>query len=572
MYIDKNKFKESLLKGPFTLLIILIYGHFFGEDNGSIGFMIALGALAFLKLNLIYEAKFKIITLLTLNIFLLCMSYLATLNVVIALIVNFIAFFSVTFIYTNYKKSSISNIFLFIYIFMLAYPTHSTNISSRFLALILGVVIIFALQYIFNNKKAHLPKYLIIEIINILISKIDLILKNDFSNVNQISISNQIKNILSTLSGNNSSLFKDKYNSLLNVTTSLEKIDFIINTLSNETKNIKIYKGYLIYFKTALKLSINTLDKKMDLEILKDYIEKLDLIFKDYNNLILYNNILKVFITNSYKLINDNSKLSSKLILLNILKNIKYKYKFNKFSLKYAFKVSISVSLAIFLVDIFNIPLGKWIIITVYVLIQPFSNETMVKMKNRLKGTTIGVLFFIFCFPFIIKFVPLLVVLLIALIFYFYVNDYFVKVIFTCIIGLSFNINGNFSHLNIDTISLKRFIFIFIASLLVLLLEKLLFQYNQSIHLNNLMNSYKNITYNIIHESKYLTSNNTCNTKLELLILKHHSIEEHILTCKKNHDNKLCEFINTHKTIIEKIKTHMLYKNLNDYENILKLH
>lgn len=563
MFIDNKRLKEAFFKGIFALLVILVYKSLFGKENTSMGFMISIGAISFLRLNLLHNIKFKIINLISLSIFLLFASYIASLNIFLGVIINFSVFFIIIYIYTNNKKSSISYIFLFIYIYMVSIPIKPELIFKRFLALMFGILLIFTLQFIFNrNKNKETIKDFLIKDIDKLIYKIDCALKNDIYNYNKLNLEDSFRKTLSFLKTDYSSFFKPSYYiELFNIIVGLENLNFIIDSIFYGNKTSSINKAYLLKLKVTLSIINDLINSKCNLIYLDNYLKSIYLNFKDYNYIKPCNDLLKFIYDNI--LILHNKKKSFDLSLS--LSSFKYNFIFKPFSFKYSLKVATAMSLAIFLINLFNFDFSRWILTTVYVLIQPFSDQTITKTKKRIKGTLIGALIFIFICPILLKFVPIYLVLFVSLIFYFYAKEYSINVIFTCLLTLSLSVNGNISPLNLDLLSLSRFSFIFIGSSLAVFFEMYLFNYTLDKHLNSLINNYKNLTYKILSEYKNFVKNNKNSNNIIFLILKHNYEEDHILFSindKNSNNKKDLMFINRNKSIVKKMKFLFLQNHL----------
>ncbi|MCG4734640.1 FUSC family protein, partial [Casaltella massiliensis] len=56
----------------------------------------------------------------------------------------------------------------------------------------------------------------------------------------------------------------------------------------------------------------------------------------------------------------------------------------------YATKVAIGIALGGFIMDYFNLKEGRWILYTIFSVIQPYTEDGIIKTKKRLFGTILG--------------------------------------------------------------------------------------------------------------------------------------------------------------------------------------
>lgn len=92
--------------------------------------------------------------------------------------------------------------------------------------------------------------------------------------------------------------------------------------------------------------------------------------------------------------------------LSSINKGNEYIRVFNKFYIHhvrgaYAFRVALIITLSVFLVELFNLVQGRWIIYTVFALTELYSENCRIRSKQRLQGTVIGVIIVMILFIFI---------------------------------------------------------------------------------------------------------------------------------------------------------------------------
>lgn len=99
-----------------------------------------------------------------------------------------------------------------------------------------------------------------------------------------------------------------------------------------------------------------------------------------------------------------NNKIEVKNIEKDIInKESEYIRIFNKFDIHhvrgaYAIRVALITTIAVFLVDLFNLAQGRWIVYTIFALTELYSEHCIERSKQRLQGTIIGVIIIMILF------------------------------------------------------------------------------------------------------------------------------------------------------------------------------
>ncbi|WP_066716398.1 FUSC family protein [Clostridium sp. Marseille-P299] len=77
------------------------------------------------------------------------------------------------------------------------------------------------------------------------------------------------------------------------------------------------------------------------------------------------------------------------------------KYKINKVRAAYAFRIGLLTAIAAFIVSYFELQQGRWIVYTIFSLIELYSENCKIRSKQRLQGTIIGAIIILILFMFI---------------------------------------------------------------------------------------------------------------------------------------------------------------------------
>ncbi|MGL4570072.1 MAG: FUSC family protein [Clostridium sp.] len=547
--MDKHKLIISLLKAIFTVVMIISYKVLFGPSNVCIGLMVAFSAISFLKLDFTLYPVYRSTVFIILSLFLLIMSLIAGLNPFIGLIINIFTLFIVSYIYMKDSKSMISYLFLFIYIYMVSTPITIDLIPKRLLSLLFGIFIIILGQFLFNkNKFKTSSSVIIIDGLYTIKEEIQNVLYHSSNYDKTSKIDTDIRKLLNLINEQNSSITFSTIllKSYFNIAVILERLPIVINKVATST-NIKDRDEFLKDLNIEISSIINILLKKKCTTCTnfsfkhKDLLDKLDYA-KECTELIkiLYSNISAL----------NNPLTRMKINLKDVFENTR-DFKRNSIGFNFSIKVAIAVSLSLFFVHIFNIRNGNWIVITIYVLLQPFSSDTIIKTKKRVKGTVLGVILSIIIFGVFHSHIPESLLLIPVLFFYFYATDYYIKVIFTCILSLSLNLSTG----TLEYLSIGRFSFIIIGCVIALLFNKYFMPYDSALHTISLKEKYLKLSNAMTEELSNIINGTSDENTLIKLALDCNSIESKLLlTANNSNDSSLKEILDTEYTTISSIR------------------
>ncbi|OPX46673.1 FUSC family protein [Clostridium thermobutyricum] len=354
----------------FIVGFIILFKKIFGDENTLIGVTTITGALMFLERNLTTRKERYFFELLVLNIGLGIFSYIAGLNPILALIFNFISMFIIGYIFSYDIRSHMYVPFGLQYVFMLAVPVDLSGLYNRILSLIFSSIFIMVVQIIVNRNK--IEKEGIPAIKNLIDITINLLKSEDIKKDKELklkfdSISIKLKEII--------------YNS--------KKENFHIET------NGKAMIDIVIFLRSICNRKFEIEDKEMYVEALK----KINLYIEEKRDLRTLNEIdfidtdldLKVI---SKLLINlQNKKDKNNFVVSEELKSKNKSNRYfnkNSMSFRYAIRIGITIGLSSFIVDYFNIFQGKWMLFTIFALIQPYSEYGKIRTIQRMQGTFIG--------------------------------------------------------------------------------------------------------------------------------------------------------------------------------------
>lgn len=553
--MDKKSFIQAFIQAIFLLIVQIFYMKIFGRNNMLIGLMLGIAAIVFLKRDFTGNLFYRTLTFLIINLLLGIIAYLSNLNIYIGFTLNLVDIFSTTYAYMNDFRQPTSYIFLMTYIFMWSVQITFSELQMRLLSIIFGVLLIILLQVLFNMKKFKSKSdEMITLIVKDIDYQIDNLIEGDYDENISIKTNQKIRNLIIFINERSHKKLKNKKYELdkFNLGICLFRLNLIINhvyksninksnqdeylmDLKEQLKNLEMFNERLIGINT-ISLSIEKFLKKYDEKRLKvKYIDESLYILKTFmeriNNLSLYDSKL---LNKLYTIVNVPSSFS-------LFENMVENFNFKSLRFKYSLRLSVALSISMFLVSwIGGLTHAAWIILSTYVVLQPYQEDSLVKAKQRFLGVTIGAITFFIVFSVVKDYIPRSIILLISFTGYFYFKEYTKKVIMTTIMSLS-----SISLVqNIEATSFDRFAFVSIGICIGLIFNKYFLPYNINDSINELKHKYKKITKEILKEIECIAKGIGSLDKIVKLSMQKNQIENKlILNSNKVNKNNIEKFI-----------------------------
>ncbi|MFY8223421.1 FUSC family protein [Clostridium perfringens] len=585
-----KRFKLPLIFAVLSVVLMGGYKTIFGVENTIIGLIIAMASYAFLRLDLTSYPIYKSMIFLILNLFLAISAYISAINPFVGLIINFLILFTVSFIYTTEFKNVISYIFLLLYVYMWEYPISLDELPRRLVAMGVGVFIIIGIHILFNrrNFKKNSNSIIIRSIRNIQ-KEICHIINKSYMEKENIYIDSELRKLLILIEGRNNNKFieNNKDDIYFNIVLILERINSIINKVGKVNNKSKDVIDYLNSLNHDLENITLFLERKVDcINEEKDGLNKSSTINnwtkKEYAFLGECTELIRLLEKNINNLYEYNKKKSRKRIKVKFnLKELligNSSLKMKNLRVAYSLKLAIAVSLIMFIVDLFKIPQGRWIVTSVYVVIQPYEEETLTKAIKRFKGTIIGVIIYISIFTFFPHIIPLELLLLILMFLYFVQKDYEKKVVCTALMALSFGL----SRSTVGYLAFYRFFFVIIGIVIALGINKLIFPQSIKNSIYDLKERYLELTSKLLCELKSILYEEKYNENTVKLLLDCNLIESKLIENKLIAENLvLKDLVDKQSIILSKIRCLVLFisysnwgissKHINVDKNLLNI-
>lgn len=149
-----KKIAKAMALFLVILLFIGLFGFLFGSDNVTLGVSTVLAVLIYLSRDLTANPVKNTIKLILFNVIMGLTAYLSSLNLFLAIPINFISLFTIAAALSYTISSPISTPFSMQYIFLIVYPVSLSALPLRLAALITGALIIMAVRSMAGQPKS----------------------------------------------------------------------------------------------------------------------------------------------------------------------------------------------------------------------------------------------------------------------------------------------------------------------------------------------------------------------------------------------------------------------------------
>lgn len=485
----------------FFIAMISIFSFLiFGKENLLIG--IGSISIAITMIGQNYKSN-KIQTFITLSVIQLILglgAYISGYSSIIATFVSLSISFFIYYIFSNETKASKSSAFMTLYVLLLYSPITIEQLPKRLIALIFSSLVIMCLYFIlsrYNFKK--ITNSQIINTIDLINKQLDLIKEGqvieEFNKNASILLKNIELNIYDSIEKNKKlsiEVYKKEVVVLL-----LKKINTSLNYIKESEIDETLFKN-LKFVLDDIKLYI--LEEISDNELKERFIKydsnydikSLNSDLKTYN---YYN--LRLAIKELYRQLDDEfiiqnlrEKISLRLQLKTDIDILKNNFSMSSLRFNIAVKASILIATSIFIVNYFNIYEGKWIVLTLSILLLPYAEQSSKKALDRVIGTVIGAIIFGLIYKFIDGNIILItIVFLISLYMNISVRKYDIRCIFITINAIM-AVKMIYPSSVVFKLIEYRIVLILIAALLTWIIVNLIFPYKIKNDIANIIKHY----------------------------------------------------------------------------------
>lgn len=516
---------SMIRNGTVALITMFGVGVLFGVENIMIAFPIALTSTVIGRQNFYVKPFSRVSRILLLDLLIVLVAFISSLNVWIGIIINFFAIFLIIYIVSSPYDATFYKPFIMLYVFTQYASVSIYELPNRLLSVVFGALAIIIGTYI---KRANAK--------NILGNSIN----SAFNNIRE-----QLENILS-----------DKFDNKLIENCSKIMMDLVYKVYITRHKNYLTTNLGTIQFKLYLNIEYLNLNlkklykeynsNKISKEQLLDLLSLIDLILcylKEENN---FNNIIykNEFIIEKYK--NDSSSFNEILFIISsIIERIKdleklgdkdinkiykdwertyldkpkvvFKEYFIRTSIrfKFAMRMSITLTFSIFVAEFLGFYKVIWAIITIMSIMQPYYEDTISKSRERVKGNIVAIVFAgVVIHLFNEKWVTILILILSLYLLYgfkeYYKISLFAAIASICVSSLSVNINK---------LLFFRILYVVIGVIVVLFANKFIFPYKLKDGIVQLVKKILRYDEYLVNSSRdYLNESKGANSIRDLII------------------------------------------------------
>lgn len=587
--MSKGKIKSQTILFISIVLFIIVFKTIFGDENTLIGVTTVTAMLMFLAKDLTLNPVKNTLKLIAFNVTLGIIAHLAASNMFLAIPLNFITLFVIgyTLCYNLNTPSYIP--FTLQYLFMLSIPVDLERLPLRLVSLLVGAISIMVWQLVKNRNRVYRFGNKVLSGTCIaMLNKIRLINKNE-------SLENINREIESSLNLFRKFIYDQREQQFylteesrikLSISLTLDRINYILTEISEIKDEERIEE-----IKDIIEDIIISIDNVKvcfeDEENLKNLDMLFDQMFDKYsktktNNLIILKILKSIYLLkeNLYELKMLGKKKYNKIYKFEeIPKNFKirnlYKKNFRVDSLKfsYAFRLALGITISGFIMDLFHLEEGRWILYTINSLIQPCYEISKQKSKDRIFATIVGTIIVTILFYFMKGTTLRTLIIMLAGYIGGYIKEYRYNMILVTVSAIgSAAIMGNTMILSIN-----RILLVSLGVLIAMILSKFVFPYDANDAKRDLVKMYRETILELLKNIKdLLQGENVNSTAIRNEILKASMIEDKLISNNYgNKDKEFNEYIETQRLLV--LNIYELYRwissneeNIEDYINIRK--
>ncbi|MBE6072466.1 MAG: hypothetical protein E7208_10975 [Clostridium butyricum] len=587
--MSKEKIKSQTILFLSIVLFVIIFKTIFGDENTLIGVTTVTAMLMFLAKDLTVNPIKNTFKLIAFNTALGIIAYIATLNMFIAIPLNFITLFIIGYT-LSYNLNTPSYIpFTLQYLFMLAIPVTFERLPLRIASLVVGAISIMVWQLIKNRNRVYRFGNKVLSGVCVsMLNKIMLINNGEsLENIDR-EINRSINQFRKFIYDQREQQFylTEESRIKLNISVTLDRINNILTEIS-EIKDEKKLKEIQDISEDII-ISIDNVKICFDNE---ENLKNLDLLFEEMfnkysknrtNNLIVLKMLKSIYLLKEnlyelkmlgkkkYNVINKFEEIPNNFKIRNLYKK---NFRANSLKFSYAFRLALGITIGGFIMDLFHLEEGRWILYTINSLIQPCYEISKQKSKDRIFATIIGTIVVTILFYFIKSTTLRTLIIMLSGYIGGYISEYKYNMI-----GVTISAIGSAAIMgNTIVLSINRILLVILGVLITMLLSKFVFPYDANDAKRDLVKMYRETILQMLKNTKMLLQNKSANnTAMKNEVLKASMIEEKLISNNYgNEDEEFNKYIETQRLLV--LNIYELYRwissnkeNVEDYISIKK--
>lgn len=564
--------------GTVAVITMFGVGILFGVKNIMIAFPIALTSTVIGRQNFYVKPFSRVGRILLLDIIIVLMAFLSSVNIWSGIIINFLSIFLIIYIVSSPYDATFYKPFIMLYIFTQYAGITIYELPNRILAVAFGAVVIVIGTYIKRMNAKDILGKSVNSALKSIKEQLENILTDEFDDkltkvcskimmdlVYKVYITRH-KNYLTT------NLGTIQFKLYLNI----EYLNIYLKRIYDEYKKNKISKEKMFDILSLIELVIGYSEEKCKIN---DIIYKNKFINEKYkSDLSIVKEILFI-ISSIIEEVKELDRLRDKDIN-KIYKEwertyldkpkVVFKEYFVPTSIrfKFAIRMAITLTFSIFIAEILGFYKVIWAIITIMSIMQPYYEDTITKSRERVKGNIIAILFTGIVIHLVnTKWITIAILILSLYLLYgfkeYYRISLFAAMASICVSSLSVNINK---------LLLYRVLYVLIGVIVVLLANKFIFPYKLKDGISQLIKKILRYDEYLIDASRdYLNKSKGANSIRDLIIHITLLTQKLYLRNLQYGDEKIDEFVDENNELVVRVgyKVLMVYRKRYN-ENIFK--
>lgn len=456
-----NDYKEIFYKGTITLLTTFGAGALFGKENMMIAFIMVIGSSILASQDLKIKTLYKTIRLILLDILIVGIAYIASLNMWLAIPINLATIFIIIYLNVSLYEPMTYRTFLMLYVFCQYTEITLLEIPKRIAMVIFTVTIVVIMIYIEQNKIKTLLPPQIEKAFRLLYGQLTLMQEGNFDTDISNEISYHMNELACTIYGSSFRRYFTTYIGKIHFYfyLNVSYFNFLLEQIYKQNKNgifeekhigeiAELFNEIQRYFHRDIKRQdvIKKLEEYLDTHQPEDRLTKeiTSTIFALRKNFQELDNLSIKHTNNVY----DEWKHTD---LKQLQHKIRQQFAPKGMSFNFATRMSVVLTATLLIAQVLGFYKFIWAIIPIMSITQPYVEDTDKRRIDRLESNLIAA----FAITVIIDVIQVrwIIVLLLVVAFYLYYGykDYyhislFMTIISMCISTVNAGINQLFFY------------------------------------------------------------------------------------------------------------------------------
>ena len=483
----KQKIITNTIIFIFVMAFVLTFKAIFGSDNVLIGITTITATLMLMQRDFTGDLLKNTLKFIGINLLMGVGAFIAANNMWLAIPINFAVVFTFSYVFTYNLRQPLYFPFGLQYLFLLSSPVSIDKLGLRLIALFVGALIIMLAQILVNkNKLATAGNKILLGVCESIEGKLKCLKAKSTNYDSTNNVQESLDKFRTMIYDKRESNYyiSEEARVKLNMSVALENINSLLyddniksidsKTIDNLEELVSIAKATL---KSKTKNGTNIKPKSYDINKLLNYYEE-----KNVSDLLSLQIIESmIFLDETTTKINQLDKEDSKEISKASEKSEIFSKEAIKDILKgknspkycYAMRMAISITIGAFIMNLFKLAEGRWILFTILSLTNPIYEIYKSKVPQRIVATLIGAIIVVILFTIFKGQTARLLIVMACGYLQSYVNEYKYRMIFitVCAIGTAAVVG------NIEQFTLERILMVILGSIIAIIANKYIFPY-----------------------------------------------------------------------------------------------